>query len=352
MRKRTLIFLILSFLLSSFPSGVIFAEDEVPTDDPGAGSDQDALIDSGVSWMFPEGEGVLYNLNDEDVVVSIDWNLVEYAGKIKTADDHYVFVGIEYDSYLLDEEAHDEYHPGQGDGVGFAFGLGHLRRLADCGQMWVQPGQIIPNAEKVSPEYPVVVAQDPDNTGVSLSYSIYLNPTILYYERWTKIAQVQACVNDLDMEIIIEPECYYNEAGTLKCQLDEKCPEGYTKTNTQVWGCRVDQRIYQEEIASVAPGAVLTQGSQGWILGPLAQIYPGAYLKHPVWGFGADSACVWQGDVCYWTYLESFIPVEDPGWYDLVLRGMTSGTEVSSPRYFNFTLGQFGVYLIDGSQTQ
>lgn len=342
---RRIIALILLLLI--FP-GHVYAETDEP-EDPGAGSTQDAFLQESIIWIFPEMDYTVENLNysDDRTNITLDWESLAYAGKLKTADDHYVFVGIDDTTYILDEQAHDEYHPGQGDSVGFAFGLGHLKRLADCGTVWVEPGYITADAAKVSPEYPVVVAQDPDDLGVGLEYHVWVYPTTVYYEKWGLMGHIQACVNDLGD--VIDPDCEIDPLEKFKCKDPGPCPEGYKKEKTNIWGCKVEQLQYKEGIASLAPGASLTQGSQGWILGPLAVVYPGTYLKHPVFGFGVDAACQWQGDVCYWEHLEPSVQVEDPGWYDLIISGVTTGTTISPPRSFSFVLGQFGVYLIESS---
>lgn len=340
-------------LLVLLPLHTVFADSEDPPENPGAGDDQDDIISDGISWLFPEYGAIWIDLNDPSVDVTLDWSSLAIAGKIKTSDDHYVFVGIDSTSttYILDEETHDEYHPGQGEGGGFAFGLGQLKNLAGCNTVWVDPGEIVAAAEKTGPEYPVVVGQDPDDTGVYLTYTLEIQPTILYYEKWGKIAEVQACINDENPDDILEMECEVKPNGTVQCKDTGACPEGYSKQHTQLWGCKVEQKEYRESITSVTPQASLTAASRDWILGDLAGAYPGTYLKHPVWVLGADTDCIWNSDTCTWTYSESSIPVEDPGWYDLIVSGVTSGTTISPPRTFRFTLGDFGVFFIDTSSS-
>jgi len=352
MNNKISIILGIALTFSFLPLDVVLAQeggDTTPVD-PGATDGQNSLISSSIFWLFA-GDGAIINLNDPNVDVALDWSSLNYAGKINTVDGHYVFVGIDGVTYILDEEAHDEYHPGVGEGVGFAFGLGLLKRLADCAKVWVEPGAITPYTEKVSPAYPLVVKQDPDNTGVSLTYSLAIEPTTVYYQKWGKIADIQACTNINDPEDTIEPECSYNGSGILKCKPDDggNCPEGYAKQKTSVWGCRTNQKTYQESIASIVPKAVLTQDSRDWILGTLSQYYPGTSVKKPVWNFWADSNCTWQDNTCTWSFNASSIPVEDPGLYDVILSGSTGGTTISVSRSFNFTLDQFGVYLIDAS---
>lgn len=341
--------LITLFIL--LPCRQVYADSGEIPEDPGAGDDQDTIISEGVNWLLPEYGATWVDLNDPDVDVTLDWSNLAVAGKT-SSDDHYVFVGIDSTTYILDEEAHDEYHPGQGNGQGFAFGLGLLKNLVGCNTVWLEPGDIIASAEKVSPEYPVVVGQDPNDTGVFLSWSVEIQPTVLYYERWGKIAQVHACVNDEDPEDFLEMECEVKPNGTVQCKDTGSCPDGYSKLNTQLWGCMVEEKEYREGIVSIAPEAVLTAASRDWILGDLAVVFPGTYLRHPVWSFDSEIDCLWNGNACSWVYSEGSIPVEDPGWYDLIISGTTTGTLISPPRTFRFTLGDFGVYFIDVASTQ
>ena len=228
----------LALAFSFLPLDVVLAQEvgEPIPEDPGATDGQNSLISSSIFWLFA-GDGAIINLNDPNVDVALDWSSLNYAGKINTVDGHYVFVGIDGVTYILDEEAHDEYHPGEGEGVGFAFGLGLLKRLADCAKVWVEPGAITPYAEKVSSAYPLVVKQDPENTGVSLTYSLTIEPITVYYQKWGKVADIQACTNINDPEDIIEPECSYTGSCILKCEPDDggNCPEGYAKQKTSVW---------------------------------------------------------------------------------------------------------------------
>lgn len=43
--------------------------------------------------------------------------------------------------------------------------------------------------------------------------------------------------------------------------------------------------------------------------------------------------------------------VVDPGWYDLMISGTTTGTDITLPRLFTLTGGHFGVYLVETSIT-
>ncbi len=323
---------------------------EIP-DDQDAGDDQDTIISKGVNWLLPEYGATWIDLNDPDVDATLDWSNLVVTEKI-SRDDQYVFVGIDAATYILDEEVNDEYHLGQGNGQGFAFGLGLLNDLAECNTVWLEWGEIIASTEKVSPQHLVVVGLDINDNGVSLSWSAEIQPTILYCEKWGKITQVQSYVNDENLEDIHEMECEVKPNGIVHCKDTGKCPDGYSKSNTQLWGCIVDEKEYRESIASIIPEAVLTAGSHDWIFGDLALIFPGAYLRHPVLSFESEIYCTWNENICSRVYSKYSTPVADLGWYDLVSRGITIGTLISPPRTFKFTAGDFGVYSIDVTSTQ
>lgn len=354
MKTRKILQVLLLVVVFLLPIHAVYAQTEDPPEDPGAGDDQDGIISDGLSWYFPEYGATWVDLNDPDINITLDWTSLATAGKINTGDDQYVFVGIDSTSstYILDDEAQDYYHPGEGDGEGLMFGLGLLQQLAGCDTAWLEPGKITATAAKTSPEYPVVVGQDPNDTGVSLTWSLEIQPTILYYENWQKIVQVVGCVNDADPLEILELDCKVLPNGTALCLDPGVCPAGYSKQSIQLWGCVVDQKVYSESIASIAPEAALQAASRDWILGDLAVVFPGAYLRHPVWSFDAPIDCIWSGDVCTWLYNAGSLPVEDPGWYDLVVSGITSGTKITPPRSFRYTVGEFGVYFIDTSSTE
>ena len=354
MKKRTILQVLLLAVIFLLPIHTVYAQIEDPPDDPGAGDDQDVVISDGLSWYFPDYGATWVDLNDPDIDITLDWTTLATAGKINTGDDQYVFVGVDSTSttYILDEEAQDYYHPGEGDGEGLMFGLGLIQQLSGCDTVWLEPGKITATAAKTSPEYPVVVGQDPDDTGVSLTWSLQIQPTILYYENWQKIVQVVGCVNDSDPTDILELDCKMLPNNTALCLDPGVCPTGYSKQSVQLWGCVVDQKEYRENIASIAPEAALQAQSRDWILGDLAVIFPGAFLRHPIWSFDAPIDCIWEGDVCNWLYGAGSLPVEDPGWYDLIVSGITSGTKVTPPRSFRFTVGEFGVYFIDASSTE
>lgn len=93
----------------------------------------------------------------------------------------------------------------------------------------------------------------------------------------------------------------------------------------------------------------LTSGSRSWILGDLALAFPSARLINPDLSYEVGSGCVWgEDDVCVMNFTLYF-PVADPGFYDIVLQGITTGTKASPPRSFQIKPDQFGVFLVDTS---
>ncbi|MBK8781693.1 MAG: hypothetical protein IPO22_07760 [Anaerolineales bacterium] len=55
--------------------------------------------------------------------------------------------------------------------------------------------------------------------------------------------------------------------------------------------------------------------------------YPEAYLHHPYFSFGG-SGCAWSGS-------KDKVQVADPGNWNMLMSGRTSGTPVSGPRTFS-----------------
>jgi hypothetical protein len=337
-RTKQLMFWTMLFVLL-IPSSVVLAEDDPPPD-PGAGSGQDALIGDGVIWTVSYYD--LYYFTDTELNIAFDWNsfftlFSEYPG-LNTVS----FFGT--DTTTLD---------GSGNVyVNYVAGTDET----ECNAAWITPGAITLTATKDFPDHAVVVGQDPLNTGVDLTWILHINPTVFNYEAWVKIPpaiiKVPGCKG-------LQAECAKNQSGKPCCGGLECVPYNPSSGNGKcqidwdlaTWECVVKSINYPEDIAEASPSAVLTQPSRTWVLGELAMAYPGAYLKHPVWGFHPGHTCTWAGDVCVWTHTEGEVQVADPGYYDLRVSGMTAGTAISPPRTFSLVGGQFGVYLIDFSMT-
>lgn len=217
----------------------------------------------------------------------------------------------------------------------------------------ITPGIISLVAQKNNPSNPVVVNQDPARTGVDLTWVVNVLPTVYTYGLWEPIIPEDGHCKSLNAECIINNsgkaccaglKCVPKNphSGNGKCEIDP---------NAVVYGCVDHTLTFREEIATLTPKASLTEASRNWILGPLAKAYPGSRLQHPDWSFTATHPCVWEGDSCVWTHIQSHVPVVDPGYYDLLIEGTTLGTDITEPRNFVLYSGQFGVYLMETTKS-
>jgi hypothetical protein len=157
-----------------------------------------------------------------------------------------------------------------------------------CPDPSVKPGVITANANKSAPPYPLVVGQDPDKRGVDVVFSASVAPTIYTYYvavpiRVKKVVTGYKCVK----HVVSYPEC----------------------------------------IASASASISLTQESREWILNELSIRYPEAYLHHPNFSF--------SGGGCAWAASQNHVQVADPGDWNMLLSGHTSGTPVSGGRSFS-----------------
>jgi hypothetical protein len=179
-----------------------------------------------------------------------------------------------------------------------------------CPDPVVSPGRIIRSGMKVSPNYPLVVGQDPDKTGVTVQFSAHVEPTI--YTFWT-----------------LEP-------------IEECTPKPWPQTGQDCeivdWYCEEHTQTYPECISLASGTLRLTQESKDWILNTLSIRYPEAYVHHPTFSFPASTGCSWS-------YLAHNVPVADPGDWDIYINGQTSGTPVSAARPFGGPAGEFEVWL-------
>lgn len=341
----SVIWMVLMMLL--IPTGAAWAQEEEPPPDPGAATEQDFLIGTTTGWVLPYEQ--IYTVTVEDTDYVLNWSSLDFITTNTLADGQVQFIGAGYStSDLLDV-----------DGDGFVLDEnGDLLTLDYCDDAWVTPGLISVEAVKDFPEHAVVVSQDPSNQGVNLTWVLRVFPTSFNYEVWRQIPYSDDNPGDKTCKHE-NAECQINESGKVCCgglvcvPYNESSGNGKCRVDVGLlpWGCMVESINYPEQVAVFNPAAILTQTSRQWILGPLALAYPGSFLKHPDWGFQAGEVCVWEGDVCVVTHVEGKVQVADPGFYDLVVTGMTSGTEISPPRTFNLVGGQFGVYLLDNTMT-
>jgi len=186
----------------------------------------------------------------------------------------------------------------------------------ECPEPRVIPGAITFTGEKIAPNYPLVVGQDPSKRGVDLRFSASVAPTVyISYE----LERVYGCVYS------------YGSPAT------NRCPANYRAQQVD-WSCREVRQEFPECISSVHAAALLSQESRDWILNELSVRYPGAHLKNPNIGFPAGNSCVWN-------FSQTNVQIADPGTWNLSVSGVTSGTPVSAPRNFGGTVSSFQVWL-------
>jgi hypothetical protein len=192
--------------------------------------------------------------------------------------------------------------------------------VPNCPPPQVIPGEISYSAEKIAPNYPLVVGQDPDRRGVDVRFEASVAPTIY-----------------ITYEAVPEYNCVDSPGapGGNGCSEDEE-------SIFVGWFCQEIQQTFEECIAYASGSASLSAASREWILnGELSIRYPGAYLHNPDFGFGGGNGA------CSWSDVVENVQVEDPGTWDLSVDGRTSGTPVSAPRGFGGGAGEFDAWLIE-----
>jgi hypothetical protein len=231
------------------------------------------------------------------------------------------------DNTGYEEGAEDWYDEGDGsDGNG---GPPLVPPSADsCPAPRVTPGAIRLSAVKIAPQYPLVIGQDESKRGVDARWEVSVAPTS--YVTWR-----------------LEPE-YDRVCGPLaqawhtsNCTQDGGGP-GRWRDEQVGWRCEASTSYFSEVVSSVNFGASLAQSSRDWILtGDLQRKYPGARLYNPDISF-VSSAANWRvdgGGVYHLVLEEARIPFADPGRWQLLITGQTSGTSSQSPRNFSGTGG-------------
>lgn len=180
----------------------------------------------------------------------------------------------------------------------------------ECHPPEVIPGKISRSGSLTGPGYPLVVGQDPSRTGVNVSFTASVAPTI--YHTWEAVP------------------------------IEECTPRAWPRTGKDCyivdWVCEQHTQTFPECI-SVASGSLrLTQDSKNWIVDELSIHYPGAYVHRDSFSFPATGGCVWE-------YNAPHVQVEDPGEWEIYINGQTSGTPVSGARPFGGKSGDFNVWL-------
>lgn len=212
-----------------------------------------------------------------------------------------------------------------------------------CSAPSFDPGAIHFTAEKVSPNYPLVVGQDPQKVGVTVHYHLTIEPTL--YHTWV-----------------------YEQVGTKKVQ-DPQCladnpndPNACPVTEEPEMQCVEHTQPYREQVGQIVPKLTLDTHSRDWILtGGLSAVYPGNYLRHPDWNFVSDlwgqAQQSFQGNTFVWDYTARNVQINDPGLWHITLFGGTSGIpEIKAPARYLPTApengGDFRVAVFESSIIQ
>jgi hypothetical protein len=214
-----------------------------------------------------------------------------------------------------------------------------------CPGAQVVLGQISANAKKIAPPFPLVVGQDPSKRGVDLTFSLSIQPTILHSWSWGIVDVTQSCNYD---ENGGHSGCPISQYSNGWSRYWESSSYRYVETNT-IWGCIEHITSYKEGVSVIFPSANLANSSKSWILNDLAQRYPGAFLHHPnwSWGYAGPGYGSFSGFTYLWNFSIQKVQAADPGIYNLVVSGTTSGTPVSQPRSFSIKAGTFDDYLLE-----
>ena len=200
---------------------------------------------------------------------------------------------------------------------------------SSCSVPIVKSGAITVTAQKIAPPYPLVVGQDPSKRGVDLTWEVTVGPTLYTYGVKVPVTGMKCIAGSGTSNCTTSN----NQAGTL-----QQVVVGYN--------CVQHIQIYTESLKWVTLLASLSQTSQDWILNTLSLMYPNDYLHHPDFSFAGNPASgSFQGNTFVWDFAQNRIPVADPGHFDLVVAGATSGTPVSAWRGFSRSGGTFPVYL-------
>jgi hypothetical protein len=345
MKKRMILFLVI-FSLMVIPTGFVAAAGEIQPSDPGAGSSQDVLIKATLDWLIRQPPTLSFSTLN--ITESINRASLDAIARGTESYGYLPFTGFDASLTRM-----NSFKP--------AVFLTSSVVLIDtppppgCPST-IEEGEIILTANKDAPANPVVVGQDPNHRGVDLTWTLNIFPTVYTFGVWTDFyagegkckTSGECIINSSDKKCCGGYMCvpHNSSSGNGHCEVDPNAGNQY--------GCVENTITYRENIGSLTPKTILTEASRTWILNILDTAYPGISIKHPAsYDFPVTKPCVWQGDTCVWTHTQTGVQVADPGWYDLMISGTTTGTAVFPPREFTRTdlNGRFGVKLIESSLT-
>ena len=209
-----------------------------------------------------------------------------------------------------------------------------LPKPNDCPLPTVAQGQPTLTIQKVAPDHPLVIGQDPAKRGADIQASVSIPPVIFtWYE------QVQD-----------PPTCKYDGTGEGKgCPSPGNQYKRVTDAdgNSISWSTNMEKSVYwksvdgdtrcikheetlPERITQLQSNAQLSANSQFWILNDLAGKYYEAYIHQA--SFNLLSGQTKQSNycdgslVCSATSLATNVQFADPGTFDLKLWAYTAGT--------------------------
>jgi len=192
------------------------------------------------------------------------------------------------------------------------------------------PGKITATAGKTAPNNVLVVGQDPEKRGADLWWELRVAPTIYTY--WKQ-------------ELIVENVCVELTGTGLSDCTTSNNKKGLITPTVTGWKCEQYTQIFQEKLNWGLGIASLSQTSRDWILTTLSIRYPRAFLHNPYFSF-AGAAGGFLGDGSYrWRLTRDKVQLADPGYFNLMVNGSTSGTPVTAPRGFSLNAGQVPVWL-------
>jgi hypothetical protein len=194
-----------------------------------------------------------------------------------------------------------------------------------CPEATISQNQPSLAIQKIAPDHPLVVGQDPAKRGADIQASVSIPPVVLtWYE------QIQD-----------PPTCEADPSGN-----SEGCPGPGDQygNDWEVWmegnpayqfvdgaiHCIKHVEILPENIASLQASAQLDAESQAWIMNDLAGKYYEAYVHNPQFnlipGMAQPTAGCNGDQICSAEALVTNVPFADPGTFDLNLYVYTAGT--------------------------
>jgi hypothetical protein len=188
--------------------------------------------------------------------------------------------------------------------------------------------------QKIAPDHPLVVGQDPAKRGADIQASVSIPPVVFtWYEP----------VQD-------PPTCQFDSSGnghgcagpgnrytSVIGQGGSHVSWSSSMENNSSWNvvdgpihCNKHVEVLPEAITSIQANAQLNPESRYWILNNLAGNYYEAFIHRPVFNLIPDMAQVSGGcngdHTCSAKALAANVPFADPGTFDLKMLVYTAGT--------------------------